>query len=148
MRDSVQDWRKKCFYVKDEPTVRQRYGLSPYDDAAEDDIAEDEVKNVVHRLTNLKKLIKCPSLAKLSALTKTILCLRHAISIYLLDFLFIACSHVLHLFFCILQDHRFLSSLPPLPEGGSIPEAIVSAESEAADTGATPDEDDDDEEDM
>jgi hypothetical protein len=41
-----------------------------------------------------------------------------------------------------------LSSLPPLPEGGSIPEAIVSAESEAADTGATPDEEDDDEEDM
>jgi hypothetical protein len=35
MRDSVQDWRNKCFYVKEEPTVRQRYGLAPYDDAAE-----------------------------------------------------------------------------------------------------------------
>jgi hypothetical protein len=40
-----------------------------------------------------------------------------------------------------------LSSLLPLPEGVSVTEAIVVAESEAADTGATPEVDDDEEED-
>ncbi|KAK1613869.1 hypothetical protein QYE76_019387 [Lolium multiflorum] len=46
-----------------------------------------------------------------------------------------------------LRDHRILSSLPPLPEGGNLPEAAVVAESEAAGTNATPEVDDDDEED-
>lgn len=35
MRDSVQDWRKKWFYVKDEPVVGQMYGLAPLDATAE-----------------------------------------------------------------------------------------------------------------
>jgi hypothetical protein len=29
--DSVQGWRKKWLYVKDEPTGAQLYGLSPVD---------------------------------------------------------------------------------------------------------------------
>ncbi|KAM0891681.1 hypothetical protein ACQ4PT_026249 [Festuca glaucescens] len=45
------------------------------------------------------------------------------------------------------RDHHFISSLPPLHEGGNVPEAAVVTESEAADTGATPEVDDDDEED-
>ncbi|KAM0894866.1 hypothetical protein ACQ4PT_024296 [Festuca glaucescens] len=45
------------------------------------------------------------------------------------------------------RGHHFLPSLPPLPEGGDVPEAAIVAESEAADTGATPEANDDDEED-
>jgi hypothetical protein len=31
MRDSVQDWQKKWFYVKYEPAVGEKYGLAPFD---------------------------------------------------------------------------------------------------------------------
>jgi hypothetical protein len=34
MRDSVQDWRKKWFYVKYEPAVGEKYRLAPFDVAA------------------------------------------------------------------------------------------------------------------
>jgi hypothetical protein len=33
--DSVQDWRKKWFYVKDEASADQKYGLAPFDASAE-----------------------------------------------------------------------------------------------------------------
>jgi hypothetical protein len=29
--DSIQEWRKKWFYVKDEPPEGQKYGLAPFD---------------------------------------------------------------------------------------------------------------------
>ena len=32
--DSVQGWRKKWFYIKDQFTVGQQYGLTPFDPAA------------------------------------------------------------------------------------------------------------------
>jgi hypothetical protein len=35
MRESLQDWRRKCFYIKDELVAGQIYGLAPFDDAAE-----------------------------------------------------------------------------------------------------------------
>ncbi|KAM0853649.1 hypothetical protein ACQ4PT_050942 [Festuca glaucescens] len=196
MRDSVQDWRKKWFYVKDEPVAGQKYGLAPLDAAAEvkklkswdipltdaeleemepmirkikplqttmykelsglqlmaffirmrikplqarayqmwnysgsadetriskDDVAEDEVKKTVRRLTTLTAADEVPIACQAEYFDKV-----HPTP----------------------PGHRFLSSPPPLPEGGDVPEAAIVAESEAADTGATPEADDDDEEDV
>ncbi|KAM0859821.1 hypothetical protein ACQ4PT_046947 [Festuca glaucescens] len=87
---------------------------------SKDDVAEDEVKKAVRRLTNLTTADEVPIACQAECLDK---------------------DHPLPL------DHRFLSSLPSLPEGGNVPEAAVVTESEAADTGATPEVDDDDEED-
>jgi hypothetical protein len=35
LRDSIQDWRKKWFYVMDEATAAQNYGLAPFDSTTE-----------------------------------------------------------------------------------------------------------------
>jgi hypothetical protein len=35
MHDSIQDWRKKWFYVMDEATAAQNYGLAPFDSTTE-----------------------------------------------------------------------------------------------------------------
>jgi hypothetical protein len=34
LRDSIQDWRKKWFYVKVEATADHKYGLAPFDSTA------------------------------------------------------------------------------------------------------------------
>jgi hypothetical protein len=42
------------------------------------------------------------------------------------------------------HDHRFLSSLPPLPEGSAVPEANLVTESEPAETASSPEVDEED----
>ena len=63
--DSVQGWRKKWFYVKDQTTIGQQYGLAPFDlvpraarcAAWEQDLSPYEpevVEPLSHRVVELK----------------------------------------------------------------------------------------------
>ena len=63
--DSVQGWRKKCFYIQDQPIVDQQLGLPPFDLTARvkkghawknavDDAEAAEVKALYQRVLDLK----------------------------------------------------------------------------------------------
>ncbi|KAM0842203.1 hypothetical protein ACQ4PT_058512 [Festuca glaucescens] len=161
MRDSVQDWRKKWFYVKDEPAAGQTYGLAPFDAAAE----VKKLKSWDIPLTTVELEETEPMMQKIQALQSTVG--KELSGLQLMALFMRMCIQPLqdraHQMWNYVgsadetrvskddvaedEDHRFLSSLPPLPEGGSVPEVAVATESEAADTGATLEVDDDDKED-
>jgi hypothetical protein len=66
-------------------------------------------------------------------------------STYLLDFLLLLVSSFFNSYL-YSSGPSLMSSLPPLPDGGSVPEAAFVAESEATNTGTTPVVDDVEEE--
>ncbi|KAM0839812.1 hypothetical protein ACQ4PT_060052 [Festuca glaucescens] len=178
--DSVQGWRKKWLYVKDEPTGSQQYGLAPFDmsqeilrrkswdaeatpeesvatesliarikalqntqgqelsgvqiiahflqihvqpiqarasplwlysgagDAARisEDLSVKELEKLVRRFTSLNKKTEVPSACRVEPFSGA-----HALP----------------------TNHQILSSLPPAPEGGDVPErAIITDDSQEA----------------
>ncbi|KAM0868448.1 hypothetical protein ACQ4PT_041307 [Festuca glaucescens] len=128
--DSVQGWRKKWLYVKDESLTAQEYGLAPFDasediqrrkswDAeatAEEKAATDALIARIQELQNTKGV-------ELSDLEKLV---RRFTSLSKNNEVPSSCrvepfsgDHAPP------DNHQSLSSLPPLPEGGDVDERAV-----------------------
>ncbi|KAK1616863.1 hypothetical protein QYE76_022380 [Lolium multiflorum] len=64
--DSVQGWRKKWLYVKDESSDAQEYGLAPFDSSEDiqrvsEDLPLKDLEKLVRRFTSLSKKSEVPS---------------------------------------------------------------------------------------
>ncbi|KAM0887225.1 hypothetical protein ACQ4PT_029181 [Festuca glaucescens] len=126
MAESVQNWRKKWFYIKDEKTEEQKFGLAPFDPSK----SVKKLKSWDQPLTEAEPKETEPLMARIHTL-------QTDEGKELSDAIPSSCrvtpfdkKHPPP------AGHVFLSSLPPLPEAGEVPKVAADAESETPKTAA------------
>ena len=66
-RESVQGWRSKWFYIKDQPVVGQQFGLTPFDPSAQ----VKRTRAWRHELTDAERAVVAPLYLRVEELKKT-----------------------------------------------------------------------------